>query len=275
MAKILFDTHAHINSDDITPLEKADWIERIGASEVAYVVDVAFDMASSRVAIEDAEKNSWCYAAVGVHPHDSSELTAVGLSELREMSKHPKVVAIGEIGLDYYRNLSPVPVQRDAFRKQIRLALELGMPITIHDRDSKGEAVAILEEEGAFSDERKSQFPANPVTGIRDARVLLHCFSGSGEQAVELAKKGATISVAGPVTFKNSKKTRSVATKVPLEHLVIETDSPYLTPEPHRGTQNLPVYVEFVARKIAELREISYEEVAAVTLANAKRFYGI
>ena len=273
--KTLFDSHAHLNYEGYTDEERSAVMGRIDSSPVAYVVDVGFDLASSRQAVADAAARPWCYAAVGVHPHDAKGFTSDTLGELRELLRAPKVVALGETGLDYYRDLSPREAQRDAFRMQIRLALETGMPIVIHDRDSGGETIRILKEEGAFSDARKAAFPANPETGAPDARVLLHCFSGSAEQAAEYIGLGCTISLAGPVTFSNSKKTVRVAAEIPLAHLLVETDSPYLTPEPLRGRPNEPVNVEHVARKAAEIRGLPYEGVAAVTLANARRFFGI
>ena len=256
---MLFDSHAHINYEGYSDEERAAIMERIDSSSVSFVIDVGFDVESSRQAIADAAKRPWCYAAVGVHPHCSENLTDEDLETLKELAGAPKVVAFGEIGLDYYRDYSPRDMQRDAFRKQLKLAFETGLPIIIHDRESGGDTIRILKEEDAFS----------------RARVLLHCFSGSAEQAVEYAGLGCAISVAGPVTYKNNKKTVKVAAEVPLDHLLIETDAPYLTPEPLRGQRNEPVNVEFVARKVAELRGISYEELAEATLANAKRFFNI
>ncbi|MDR1815061.1 MAG: TatD family hydrolase [Clostridiales Family XIII bacterium] len=266
--KLLFDSHAHINSDDYSASERAALMDRIEASPVAYVLDVGYDLPSARQAVADAEARPWCYAAVGVHPHDAQTLTPDALAELRCLATtYEKVVAIGEIGLDFYRDLSPRDVQRDAFRRQIALALELGLPVTIHDRDSAGETVAILQEEGALGSSDGRRPPGT--------KVLLHCFSGSAEQALEYIGLGATISVAGPVTYKNNKKTVRVAEQVPLASLVIETDAPYLTPEPLRGRPNESPNVELVARKIAELRGVPYEEVARVTCENARRFFGV
>jgi TatD DNase family protein len=269
VTKRLFDTHTHINSDDYTGEQRSALIARIEASDVAYAVDIAFDLPSARQAVRDAQENPWCYAAVGIHPHDAETLTDEALEALRKLaweSKKPggenAVVAIGEIGLDFYRDLSPRDVQREAFRRQIRLAKELGLPVTIHDRDSAGETVEILKDEGLL----------HPGAA---QRVLLHCFSGSAEQALEYIGLGALISIAGPVTYKNNKKTVRVAEQVPIEHLVIETDAPYLTPEPFRGRPNESPYVEYVARKIAELKGVPYEEVARATCENAKRFFGI
>jgi len=275
MNKILFDSHAHINHDGYKGAERAEVMSRVDASPVACVVDVGFNIASSRQAVADSTKRPWCYAAVGVHPHDAKTFTSEAAADLRALLAAPKVVALGEMGLDYYRDLSPRNTQKTVFRKQLRLALETNMPIIIHDRDSGGDVIRILKEEGAFSDERKAAFPANPETGLPDARVLLHCFSGSAEQAVEYVGLGCTISVAGPVTYKNNKKTVRVASEIPLAHLLIETDSPYLTPEPQRGKPNEPINVEHVALKVAELRKISYEDVAAATYANAKRFFAV
>ena len=297
MDKVLFDSHAHINYDTYSDKERRGVCERIDASPVAYVVDVGFDLESSRQAILDAAAHSWCYAAVGVHPHDAEKLCGksagdgkttgsaedAGLDELRELLKAPKVVALGEIGLDFYRDYSPRDVQREVFRKQLRLGLETGVPIIIHDRESGGETIRILAEEGAFSDERRAAFPPNPETGAPDARILLHCFSGSAEQAAEYIGLGCTISIAGPITYSNNKKTVQVAAGkkadgswfVPLAHMLVETDAPFLTPEPFRGRPNEPAFVEHTARKVAELRGIPYEEVAAATLANAKRFFRI
>jgi len=275
MNKILFDSHAHINNGGYKDKDRAKAMSRVDDSPVACVVDVGFNIASSRQAVADAAQRPWCYAAVGVHPHDAKTFTSEAPAVLRELLAAPKVVALGEIGLDYYRDLSPRNTQKTVFRKQLGLALETNMPVIIHDRDSGGDVIRILKEEGAFSDERKAAFPPNPETGLPDARVLLHCFSGSAEQAGEYIGLGCTISVAGPVTYKNNKKTVRVASETPLAHLLIETDSPYLTPEPQRGRPNEPANVEYVARKVAELRGISYEEVAAATYANAKRFFAL
>ena len=169
-------------------------------------------------------------------------------------------------------------MQREVFRKQIRLANELKMPIVIHEREAGKEVMDILIDEGAFSDERKSWFPMRPDGGsglTHDARVLIHCYSGSRETAERYVRLGATISIAGPVTYKNSRKLVQVAREIPIEFLTIETDAPFLTPEPLRGKRNQSQFVEHVARKIAELKEMQYEDVARITCENAKRFFDI
>ena len=275
MDKILFDAHTHINNEGYSKAEREELIEKIESSSLCYVMDVGFDLESSKLAIKHAETCRWCFAVIGVHPHDSASASSDVCDELKKLASNPKVKAIGETGLDFHYDHSPRDVQRAVFRDHIRLAKDLKLPIVIHDRDSAGECIEILKEEGMFSDERKALFPENPATEIGDARVMLHCFSGSAEQALEYVKLGATISIAGPVTYKNNKKTAAVALQIPIEHLLIETDAPYLTPEPHRGKPNDSTKVEYVARKIAELKGLSYEEVADITAENAKRFFNI
>ena len=314
--KILFDSHTHINNDGYSEEERAQLIAAIEDSEVAYVMDVGFDLPSSERAVSDAALLPWCYAAVGVHPHDTKTMTEEIYEKIRRLAGQPKVQAIGEIGLDFYYNHSDAEDQRYWFRRQIRLANELHMPIVIHAREADQETMDILKEEGAFSEERCGWFPLRPGTGIgrkagaqttqkasrageggraeaceagraeacdctenccmeKDARVLLHCFSGSRELAEQYVKLGATISIAGPVTYKNNRKTSEVVSAIPIEYLLVETDAPYLTPEPHRGKKNQSPYVAYTARRVALLKGISYEEAARRTLENAKRFYGI
>jgi TatD DNase family protein len=167
--------------------------------------------------------------------------------------------------LDYYRNLSKKDVQQHWFRRQIQLALELGLPIVIHDRDANDDVMRILKEEGAFSKSR--------IDSLGDAKVLIHCFSGSKELARQYIKLGAAISIAGPVTYKNARRNIEVVQEIPIEYLLIETDSPYLTPEPLRGKRNQPDYVRYTAEKIAEILGISYKEVARITCENARKFF--
>ena len=287
---MLFDSHAHFNNDTFT---NEDWETMIAATQEAvddgrmsFCMDIGYDATSSAVAAEHAASYPWCYAAVGCHPHDTKDMTEEKLEQIRQLAAQPKVMAIGEIGLDYFYDRSERDIQREWFRRQVRLANELRMPIAIHSREATQETKEILLEEGAFNDERKSWFPKRPdttgfVTGecvpaeIPDARVLIHCFSGSAETAVEYIKMGATIGICGPVTYKNNRKTIAVVEAVPLDFLLVETDSPYLAPVPMRGKMNMPPYVEYTARKVAEIKGISFEEVAARTCENAKRFYGI
>ena len=269
MEKILFDSHTHLNNDTLTPEEREALAKEIEESAVKYVCDIGFDMPSSRLAVEHVHKYPWCYAAVGMHPHDSKDMTEEGMEELRRMSEDPKVVAIGEIGLDFHYDLSPREDQRYWFRRQIRLANELGMPIVVHSREADRECMDILIEEGAFSEERKKLFDDGTP------HVDIHCYSGSAEFAKEYLKLGAVLGVDGPLTYKNNRKTVEVVETVPVESLLVETDAPYLTPVPFRGKQNKSQYVEYVARKVAEIKGMEYEDAARITLENAKKFYRI
>lgn len=257
MKKILFDSHTHLNSQEILP-DLDEVCKRIEESEVEYVMNVGFDLESSNLAVKQAEQYEWCYAAVGCHPHDVKGMDEHDLPMFQALAKKPKVKAIGEIGLDFYYDHSPREEQRYWFRKQIGLALELGMPIIIHDRDAHEETMEILKEEGAF-----------------ETKVLLHCYSGSAEMAKQYVKLGAMLSIPGTITFKNARKQVEVVQSVPLESLLIETDAPYLTPVPFRGKRNEPAYVKYTAEKVAEILGMPYEELARITNANARRFFDI
>lgn len=293
---MLFDSHAHINEASYSPEERAELIKTIEASNVDYVADIGYDLASSKLAVEHAARYPWCYAVVGCHPHDAKSMDDMELAMYKGLARKKKVVAIGEIGLDFHYDHSPRDIQREWFRRQIRLANQLKMPIVIHSREADQETMDILKEEGVFSEERKSWFPKRPDPSgytlkksdaakkasddpadhmADDARVLIHCFSGSAELAAQYVKLGATISVAGPVTYKNNRKTVAVVAEVPMDFLLVETDSPYLSPEPLRGRRNMSPNVKYTAQKVAEIKDMTLEEVAAKTKENAMRFYGI
>lgn len=286
---MLFDSHSHLNNEDNTPQILAELIETIERSSLDYVMDIGFDLESSKKAADHAAQFPWCFAAVGCHPHDAKTMDDEKLEELKELASLEGVMAIGEIGLDFHYDRSERDVQREWFRRQIRLANELKMPIVIHAREADQEVMDILKEEGAFSAERRSWFPRRPdpegfagagkevaADGMADdARVLLHCFSGSAELGRQYVRMGATISVAGPVTYKNNKKTVAMVDAIPIDFLLVETDSPFLTPVPFRGKRNIPPYVEYTARKVAEIKGLSYEMTASKTKENAKRFFGI
>lgn len=276
---MLFDSHTHINEDSFSKEEREQLIrEIVEDKELGCVIDIGYDVSSSKQAIADAECIDKCFAAVGVHPSDTHNMTMEDLQEIRELAKHEKVKAIGEIGLDFHYDDTEPVTQEKWFREQIRLAKELKMPISIHSRDADQKTMDILKEEGAFDDERKADFPKRVGPGgelFDDARVVLHCFSGSSELAKEYVKLGATISIAGPITYKNNKKTVKVVEEIPLEFLMIETDAPYLAPVPHRGERNKSPYVEHTARKIAEIKGLHYEKVSKQTFQNGKVFFGI
>ena len=271
---MLFDSHAHINNETYDETSRLELIRSIEESDVSYVMDVGFDLASSVMAIEHAQNYPWCYAVIGCHPHDTKEMDETTLTMFRALASKPKVQAIGEIGLDFFHDHSDRDVQQYWFRRQVQLALELSKPIVIHDREANAEVMQILKEEGVFSKDRTNRFP-NHKDGLPDARLLLHCYSGSSQLALQYVKLGATISIAGPVTYKNARKLVEVVGAVPIDHLLVETDAPYLTPEPKRGRPNQSPYVEYTARKIAEIKGLAFEEVAKITCENAKHFFDI
>lgn len=254
---MLFDSHAHLDSSKFNG-DRDKVIKKAFDEGIKLIMNPGADYESSIEAVKLAEKYDFMYAAVGIHPHNADTLDDMMLSLIKAMARKKKVKAIGEIGLDYYYDNSPRDIQRYWFRKQLQLAKELKMPVIIHDRDANQDVFDILREEESFN------------TGV-----LLHCYSGSPELARQYVKLGAYISIAGPVTFKNSRKLVDVVKIVPLDRLMIETDSPYLTPVPFRGKRNQPSYVRYVAEKIAEIKEISYDEVAIATTDNAKRFFNI
>ncbi len=251
---MLVDTHAHLqwasfNKDRETVISRA---RKVG---VENIVDIGFDADGSREAIELAEKHEGVYATVGIHPHNASQLNQNLLDKLRKLSENPKVVAIGEIGLDYYRNLSPREAQKKAFKAQLTLAEELGLPVVIHDREAHADTLQIL-----------SKFKGK-------TRCVMHCFSGSREMAEQCVKLGFYMSFAGPVTFPNSRKLREVAEWTDLNKILLETDSPWLAPQNKRGRRNEPAFLPFIAKKIAELKGICADDLAAATTKNAKDIF--
>ncbi len=274
---MLFDAHTHLNFEEYTEEERENLAKEISDSDLKYIIDASDGVASSKQALQDADKYKWCYATVGLHPCQASYFKDEDIEIIRQLASHPKAVAIGEIGLDFYYGKDNRAEQEDLFRKQIRLANELKMPIGIHSRDAHKLTMDILQEEGAFSEERKSWFPKRPSPEgeIGDARVQMHCFSGSPELAEEYIKLGATISLGGPVTFKNGKKAVEVVRTIPIEFLLSETDAPYMAPEPLRGRPNKPQYIEHVVRRMAIIKGMEYEETARLLTENGCRFFNI
>ena len=251
---MLFDSHAHLN-DARFDEDREALIQKLQEEHVDLVLNPGADIETSISSVELANKYDFIYAAVGVHPHDVKDLDDTAIDTLRKLAtENEKVVAIGEIGLDYYYDNSPREVQKEWFKKQIELANEL----KIHDRDAHQDTFEIIKN-----------------TKSHEIGCVLHCYSGNVELAKEYVKMGCYISIPGTVTFKNNKKTREVAKEIPLEYLLIETDSPYMAPEPHRGKRNDPSLVAFVADKIAQEKGISYEKVCEATKENAKRLFNI
>ncbi|MEC2058070.1 TatD family hydrolase [Peribacillus psychrosaccharolyticus] len=254
---MLFDTHVHLNDDQFKE-DIEEVIKRAQEAGVSSMVVVGFDRATITRAMELIEEYAFIYAAIGWHPVDAIDMQDEDLAWIEELSSHPKVVAIGEMGLDYHWDKSPKDIQKEVFRKQIRLAKKVKLPIVIHNREATADIVDILKEEHA-----------EEVGGI------MHCFSSSPEVAKECLDMNFYISLGGPVTFKNAKKPKEVAVEVPLDKLLIETDCPYLAPHPYRGKRNEPAYVKLVAEQIAELKGLTFDEVAAATTENARKLFGI
>jgi len=252
-----FDTHAHL--DDKQFRDDRDLaIERAREAGVELIVNVGYNVSSARRTIELTKKYDFIYGSVGMHPHDAKTLDDKSYGELKSMALHPKIVAIGEIGLDYYWNHSPHDVQQKVFRQLIALAKEVKLPIIIHDRDAHQDIFDIIREEGA-----------------REVGGIFHCYSGNWPLAREAIKMGFYISIAGPVTFHNARRAQEVVKLVPLDYLLIETDCPYLAPMPYRGKRNEPAYVVKVAEMIAEIKGITVEKVAEATTENGKKAFGI
>lgn len=275
---MLFDAHTHLNFEEFSAEERAALAAEIASSAVRYIIDVGDSVASSEQAVRDAEAYSWCYAAVGIHPHYAAKTTEEDLARIERLAAHEKVRAIGEIGLDFYYGKETKEAQIALFRKQIRLANRLVMPIMVHTRDADELTLEILKEEGAFDSARRQAFPQRPDGKggfCEDARVQLHCYSGAKELAREYVRLGATISIGGPLTFKNARKSVEVVEALPLAFVLSETDAPYLAPVPMRGKQNKSPYIEHVVRRMALIKGIAYEDAAAVTLENGKRFFAI
>ena len=253
---MLFDTHAHYD-DERFDGDREALLAGMPEKNVGLIVNPGCDISSSRTAVALAESFDFVYAAVGIHPENCGDFEPGMIDLLRQMAKNPRVVAIGEIGLDYYwAENPPRELQQEVLRRQLRLAEELGLPVIIHDRDAHGDTLEIVRE-----------FPR--VQGV------FHCFAGSAEMARELIKMGWMLSFNGAVTFKNAKKAPEVIAAVPLEKLMIETDAPYLTPVPHRGERNDSSYVRLVAEKIAQIKGLTPEEVEKATWENGRRFFGV
>ncbi len=254
---MIFDSHAHLDDKRFDD-DRDNVIKMCIKDGITHIVNAGADMASSQRAVELADNNEIIYASVGIHPHDAKGVEDNYLDTLRLWAGHPKVVAIGEIGLDYYYDLSPRDVQRKRFIEQIKLAHDLNMPIIVHDRDAHGDTLDILKSHKAYL-----------------GAGVMHCFSGSLEMAMECMDLGFYISFAGPVTFANARKLADVAYSVPIGRILVETDSPYLTTQPHRGKRNYPGYVKLVIERIAGIKGMEFDEVAAVTAQNALDLFGI
>lgn len=254
---MLFDTHAHYD-DEKFDKDRHEVIEKVHEEGVAYILNASSNMESAKLGLELAQKYKYIYVAIGIHPHCADELVDSTISSLYELSLYPKVVAIGEIGLDYYYDFISREIQKASFSKQINMAKELSLPIIVHNRESHEDTLNIIKRE-----------KAKEVGGV------FHCYSGSMEMARDVLNNNFYISVGGPVTFKNAKRVVEVIKYVPEDRLLVETDCPYLTPEPFRGKRNDSRYLKYVVEKVAEIKGMAYDEMAAITMENAKRLFRI
>lgn len=248
---MLTDTHTHLNAEAFAN-DQEEVIQRALNHGVSRILNIGFNRETIPTSIALAEKYEFIYSAVGWHPQDAKDMQPQDLQWIESLCAHSKVVAIGEIGLDYYWDTSPKEIQHNVFREQIRLARKVKLPIIIHNRDAHQDIISILKEE-----------KAEEVGGV------MHCFSGSWETAKQCLDMNFYISFGGPITFKNAKQPKEVLAKVPLDRLLIETDAPYLTPHPYRGKRNESGYVRLVAEAAAAIKQLQLEEICKITTQNA------
>jgi len=253
----LIDSHAHLEMPEFKQ-DRKDVIQRAKDNGIDYILTVGIDIEACKQAIALAEEHKFVYAILGIHPHNAKDIDESTYPLLRKLTQHDKVCALGEIGLDFFRNLSPPEVQTKRFRELIALARELRLPVVVHDRNAHQETLSILKEEKAFE-----------VGGV------IHCFSGDYEMASKCLNMGFYISIPGTITFKNAKSLQEVVRSIPLDRILLETDSPFLTPMPFRGKRNEPSYVRYIAEKIAKIKKLDLEEVASVTSQNVKTLFQI
>ncbi len=255
MKPYIFDSHAHLD-DKRFDEDREEVIKRAEKAGVAGLINVGADLESSRTTLELAQKHGFIYAAVGVHPHDASGFDEFTEKEIVRMADSGKVVAIGEIGLDYHYDNSPRDLQKQAFTKQLRIAASMDLPVIIHNREAHKDCLDILKQE---KNDRQ--------------RGVFHCYSGSAEMVREVIELGFYISFAGVITFKNAKRATEALKLVPQDRLLFETDCPYLSPEPYRGRRNEPAFTEYTAKKMAQILDVNYEELCRSVWENTHRLF--
>ena len=263
----LADTHCHLFFESFDE-DRAAVVERARSAGVERILTLGVDIPSSAASVEQARQYEGVFAAVGVHPNDAARVWKgeSTLAELRALAQADEVVAIGEIGLDYYRDHTPPDLQRSVFVAQLLLAAELGLPVSIHIRDAVADALTIMSDWAAELRARGNALAARPG--------VWHAFGGTEAEAQKAIDAGFLLGIGGPVTFKNARERQRVVAALPLEAMVLETDAPFLAPHPHRGRRNEPAYVRLVAEKIAELHACEPEEVIALTSQNADKTFG-
>jgi TatD DNase family protein len=259
----LIDTHAHLDFRQFND-DRDAVLARAWQAGVEAIITIGTDLATSRAAVALAERDERIYATVGFHPHDAKSLDDAALDELTDLARHPRVVAVGEIGLDYYRDHSPRDTQRRAFRRQLDMAAQAGKPVVIHNREAGADTLNILREWAAEAEPQ----PAKHLG-------VLHCFSGDLALAEAAMELGFYLGIDGPITYRNAHRLREIVGALPLDRLLIETDAPFLTPHPHRGKRNEPAYVRLVAERIAALKEVSFATVVQATTSNARTLFSL
>jgi len=254
---MLIDSHAHLDMEHFDT-DRSKVLERAIKGGITHIITIGIDLNSSISALELSRDNDFIYATVAYHPHNANECAPEDLERLSEMASEPKIVAWGEIGLDFYRSYSPPEEQLKIFKRQLEIANDLNLPVIIHDRDAHDDVLAILKKMG------KGQ-----------KKGVIHCFSGNTDLAKAFIELGYYISIPGTVTYKKATQVKEVASRIPLEYILVETDAPFLAPVPHRGKRNEPLFVNFTAQEIARLRNCDLEEIASATSRNAKELFGI
>ncbi|UOO37744.1 TatD family hydrolase [Oscillospiraceae bacterium CM] len=252
---MLFDTHAHYDDAQFDP-DRDALLASMPENGIELIVNASSNLCSAQAGLKLAEAYPFIFAAVGVHPHDAGDMNDATLIALEDLLKHPKAVAVGEIGLDYHYDFSPREIQQQRFRDQLALARRVGLPVVIHEREATHDVLSILDD-----------FP--------DVRGVFHCYSGSWETAKGLLDKGWYLSFTGVITFKNARRAVEVLEKMPRDRIMIETDCPYLAPEPMRGRRNSSLYLKFTALKLADIIGVSPEDACQLTLENGRLFFGI
>ena len=250
-----FDTHAHYDNKQFDD-DRDETLRSMEGAGITLILNSASSLRSAKSSLAMADKYPFVYASVGVHPHDSKSMSDNTVAELEELLKHPKAMAVGEIGLDYHYDFSPRDIQRKRFREQMELARSVKKPVIVHEREALTDTLEIIRE-------------------FRDLTGVVHCFSGSWETAKIILGFGWYLSFTGVVTYKNARKSLEVVEKMPADRLMLETDCPYLAPEPMRGRRNSSLNLPFIAEKIANIRGMTIDEIAALTMENGKRFFGI
>lgn len=252
---MLFDTHAHYDDEQFDS-DRETLLSAMPDNGVSLIVNASSNLESAEAGLDIAVKYPFVYAAVGVHPHDAKTMDCSTAARLEALLRHPKAVAVGEIGLDYHYDHSPRDIQKQRFREQLDLAKNVQKPVIIHEREASRDVLEIL-----------CDYP--------DVRGVFHCYSGSWETAKLLLDRGWFLSFTGVITFKNARRSHEVIMKMPRDRIMIETDCPYLAPEPMRGRRNSSLYLRFVAEKLAEILNMPFDEAAALTMNNGKRFFGL